>query len=177
MARRSFSDSLDIGIFAAVAVVLLALVALLATNLSFQYVNYRDGIKFALADPKFIDHASVLTYSRAWDFAVAKTSALFLSFLLIFTGALYVLRSAESRFEASAEKGEWKGTLSVSSPGLVMVTLGVFLVAFVLSSKTMIEYSRQGLTQHPQQESKPDGIAEVLPSTPTESAEKRMEKQ
>lgn len=175
MTKRSFSNSLDIGIFAAVGVVLLALIALLASNLAFQYLNYRDGIKFALADPKFIDHASILTYSRAWDFAVAKTSALFLSFLMIFTGALYVLRSAESRFEALAEKGELKGSLSVSSPGLVMVTLGVFLVAFVLSSKTIVEYSRQGLTQRPQPKSKAGIGAEISPSTPVESVEKRKE--
>jgi hypothetical protein len=136
MTRQKFSNSLDIAIFAAVAIVLLALLALLASNLSFQYGNYRDGIKLALADPKFIDHPSILTYSRAWDFAVAKTSALFLSFLLIFTGAMYVLRSAESRVELSAEKGELRGALSVSSPGLVMVAMGVFLVAFVLSNKT-----------------------------------------
>ncbi len=179
MPRRSFSNSLDVAIFAAVAVVLLSLIALLATNLAFQYFNYRDGITFALADPKVIDHAIVLTYSRAWDFAVAKTSALFLAFLLVFTGALYVLRSAEVRFEASADKGGFKGNLSVSSPGLIMVILGVFLVAFVLSNKTMVEYSREGLTHHPLSKVKAATNTEISPSpsTSTEDIDKRKGKQ
>ena len=169
MTKLAFSKRLDVAIFAAVAVVLFALLVLLAFNLVFQYLNYRDGVRFALADPKYIDHASVLTYSRAWDFAVVKTSALFLSFLLIFTGALYVLRVGETNFELSAEKADFKGSLSLSSPGLIMVTLGVFLTAYVLSNKTYIEYNRQGLTLRQQIEEKGKS-AVIEPSTPVERA-------
>nr|WP_067286657.1 hypothetical protein [Marinobacterium profundum] len=161
------TNKLDIAIFSAVALVLLCLIALLASNLIFQYSNYRDGIGMALADPKYIDHASILTYSRAWDFSVAKTSALFLSFLLIFTGALYVLRAAESKVELNAEQGDFKGSLSVTSPGLVMVALGVFLVAFVLSNKTMVEYSRNGLTERNGEEVKKERSL-IEPSNPVE---------
>lgn len=169
MNKLAFSKRLDVAIFAAVAVILLALLVLLAFNLIFQYLNYRDGVRFALADPKYIDHASVLTYSRAWDFAVVKTSALFLSFLLIFTGALYVLRVGETNFELSAEKADFRGSLSLSSPGLIMVTLGVFLTAYVLSNKTYVEYNRQGLTLRQQIGEK--GKTEVIePSTPVERA-------
>jgi hypothetical protein len=144
---RLFSQKIDIGIFLIVAVVLIALIVLMSSNLYFQYMNYRDGIKLAIADPRYIDHASILTYSRAWDFAVIKTSALFLSFLLIFTGALYILRVGESQFSIEAQKGDIKASLASTSPGLIMVTLGVFLVAFVLWNKTSVDYSRQGLSQ------------------------------
>ncbi len=167
MAKLAFSKRLDVAIFSAAAVVLLALLVLLAFNLLFQYLNYRDGVRFALANPKYIDHASVLTYSRAWDFAVVKSSAL--SFLSIFTGALYVLRVGETNFELSAEKADFKGSLSLSSPGLIMVTLGVFLTAYVLSNKTYVEYNRQGLTLRQQIEEK--GTSEAIePSTPVERA-------
>src|SRR4051812_33721450 len=108
MTRRTFSRSLDVAIFATIAIVLAALIALLASNLCFQYINYRDGINRALTEAGVVDHGSILTYSRAWDFAVAKTSALFLSFLLAFTGALYVLRSTEVRFDASVEQGNFR---------------------------------------------------------------------
>ena len=64
-------------------------------NLWFQYVNYQEGIRVALEGSVGADHASILTYARAWDFAVVKTSGLFVSFVLVFTGALYVLRAGE----------------------------------------------------------------------------------
>ncbi|MEQ5856521.1 hypothetical protein [Halomonas sp. BN3-1] len=162
---RRLLNKLDIAIFGAVAVLLLSLIAILVSSLLFQYSNYRDGIEIASADHQYVDHASILTYSRAWDFAVAKTSALFLSFLLIFTGALYVLRTAESRVELEATKGEFKGHLSMSSPGLFMVTLGVFLVAFVISSKTMVEYSWDGGRQPNLESRKSDNVL-LDPSSP-----------
>jgi len=174
MTRKPFSNTLDVAIFTAVGIVLLALFALLSSNLVFQYLNYRTGIRLAESNQASIDHTIILTYSRAWDFAVAKTSALFLSFLLIFTGALYVLRSAESRYEVTAEKGDWKGSLSISSPGLVMVTLGVCLVAYVLSNKTTIEYSR-GLAQRPQH-SLESGPPPQLP-TPNSAEDTEMRKE
>ncbi len=169
MAKLSFSNTLDLCIFLTMLVVLLSLLALLASNLSFQYFNYRDGIKLAVADPRYIDHASILTYSRAWDFAIVKTSAVFLSFTLIFTGAMYVLRAGETAYTMSLEKGEYKGSLSASSPGLIMLTLGVVLAGYVISNKTYVEYGRQGLTQRTQSEAKP-APEEVRPSAPGASA-------
>lgn len=163
MPRLDFSKRLDVAIFAAMTVVLLSLLALLASNLAFQYLNYRDGIRLALADSQYIDHASILTYSRAWDFAVAKTSALFLSFLLVFTGAIYVLRTGDITYALGVEKGDAKASLSASSPGIIMLTLGVFLVAFVVSNKTYVEYVRKGLSER-----SPIGVK--LPTTERTSA-------
>ena len=164
---------LDAAIFVSMAIVLLSLLAFLAFNLLFQYLNYRDGIDLALADPMDVNHASVVTYSRAWDFAVAKTSALFLSYLLIFAGAMYVLRTGETNFELRAETAEVKGALSSSSPGLIMVSLGVVLTAYVLSNRTYVEYGVQQLTQPQEgvQQTKPAAIEPSSLLEPTIRAE------
>lgn len=133
------NEPLTLGIFAVVCLVLCVLTTLLGASLYFQYGNYAAGINAALAGHK-ADHNSVITYSRAWDFAVVKTSSLFLSFTLIFVGALYVLRVSETRYGLNIEGGKVKGSLETSSPGLVMITLGVTLTALAMYSKSLVDY-------------------------------------
>ena len=139
------SDRFDKTIFLAMAIVLIVLVACMISNLRFQYRNYEKGIETArdTTSPHQVDHAALLSYSRAWDFAVVETSALFLSYLLMFTGAIYVLRVSKSDFQLSAEKGDFKGHLTTSSPGLVMMVLGAFLVIGVLMDENAIKYDRE----------------------------------
>lgn len=139
------SDRFDKAIFLAMSILLIVLVACMISNLRFQYRNYEKGIETARDTTSLhrVDHAALLSYSRAWDFAVVRTSALFLSFLLMFTGAMYVLRVGKTDFRLSVEKGDLKGNLMTSSPGLVMMTLGVSLVACVLISKNFVEYKNQ----------------------------------
>ena len=137
------SDRFDKVIFLAMAIILIVLIAFMAFNLTVQYCNYDEGIKLTTKGVESPDHAALLSYSRAWDFAVVRTSALFLSFLLMFTGAMYVLRVGKTDFRLSVEKGDLKGNLMTSSPGLVMMTLGVSLVACVLISKNSVEYKNQ----------------------------------
>lgn len=130
MSIVSSSNRFDAAIFVTITLVLLALFVLLASNLFLQFLNYKAAITVALDNPKVIDYASVLSYSRAWDFAVVKTSALFLSFLLIFSGALYVLRAGETNFELTAKNADFKGSLSLN---------------YVLSTKSLVEYGDRGL--------------------------------
>jgi len=127
-------------LFVIVTVLLAVQLALLVGNLWFQYHNYAAGIALAERAGGTADTLSlILIYSRAWDFAVTKTSALFLGFLVIYTGALYVLRSADTAYELSVTQGTQSGaTLKSSSPGLVMVTLGSLLVALVLQHKSEV---------------------------------------
>lgn len=158
MSNLKFNNRFDAAIFLTIALILLALVILLISNLVLQYLNYNEAIKVALDNSKSTDYASVLSFSRAWDFAVVKTSALFLSFLLIFSGALYVIRTGETNFEVKAENADFKGSLSLSSPGLVMVTLGTILTAYVLSTRTYIEYNPQGSQAHYVTDQKPNSI-------------------
>ena len=128
----------DVAIFLIVVVLLVVIVSLFVANLWFQYDNYREGIRIALEDPAGPDHGSVVAYARSWDFAVVKTSGLFMSLLLAFTGVLYVLRAGEAAFQLEAEHSEFKGTLSTSSPGLVMVAAAVVLASVVISHATYV---------------------------------------
>jgi hypothetical protein len=127
-------------LFVIVTLLLGVQLALLVGNLWFQFHNYAIGIALAEKAGSGADTVSlILIYSRAWDFAVTKTSALFLGFLVIYTGALYVLYSADTTYEVSFNQGPQPGaTLKSSSPGLVMVTLGSVLVALVLFSKSEV---------------------------------------
>ena len=129
---------LDWFIFTIMTLILGFLSVLLYQNLIAQRTNYREGITIALGDP--IDHAAALTYARASDAAVMKLSALFLGFLLIFTGALYVLRNATAQYKLRAKGVGHSGGLQTSSPGLVVVTLGVLLVGTALVTVQQIDY-------------------------------------
>ncbi len=131
--------ALTIPLFVVVCAILLCLTVLLGASLYFQHLNYSLGVNSAIKGAK-TDHNSIITYSRAWDFAVIKTSSLFLAFTLIFVGSLYVLRIADSNYSLKIEGKEVKGSLETSSPGLVMITLGVILVGLVLYDKSLIDY-------------------------------------
>jgi hypothetical protein len=143
LARSQFDTYLSVGLFAVVVTLLMVVIALLSLNIYFQGQNYSSGIRRALEESGSarVNHTVILTYSRAADFAITKTSALFLAFALVLTGALYVLRTATDRFALSVEGHATKGSLETSSPGLVMITLGVVLVVFVLSSRSPVEYT------------------------------------
>jgi hypothetical protein len=138
---------LDRSLFAVVCVVLGFLFLLLCTSLYVQYSSYHAAIVYGQGIGVGLppDHASVISYVRAFDFAVVKTSALFLAYALVFVGALYVLRVGEATYELSAGTKAGNGSFQTSSPGLVLVTLGVILIALVLNSKSALEYSRAPL--------------------------------
>lgn len=135
-----FQKSLDVALVWLGIGAVIVLVALLSFNLYAQYSNYRLGLENAAKGQK-INYAAVLTFARAWDFALIKTSALFLGFLLIFSGSLYILRVHETSFNLSYESQAWgKGALASTSPGLVLSVLGVILVIVVLFSKSYLDY-------------------------------------
>jgi hypothetical protein len=136
---RPFSASLDKSLFWIVCMMLLFTVAYLSVNLWFQYRHYNAGITAALGADG-IDHAVVITYTRAWDFAVVKVSSILLAFCLIMVGALYVLRVATVSYSFTMANQAQKSSLETSSPGLVMITLGVALMAVVLFSTSKVQY-------------------------------------
>lgn len=112
---------------------------LLVASIEFQQGNYGSVIGAALGvEPP--DLAAVLSSLRSLDFFVTKASALYLAYLLTFLGAFYVLLSIKASFYASAGGN----SLMTSSPGLVMVSLGVLLVALTLFSTTVVRYSPSG---------------------------------
>lgn len=155
VARRA-SASFDQLIFTIMTGILVLLSVLLISNLRVQRENYQQGVGAALgsAPP---DHSAALSYAQASDAAVIKLSALFLGFLLVFTGTLYVLRTASAQFklQGTAMKTMW--VLQSSSPGLVVVTLGVVLVAISLLAKNGVSY-KFDLTPAPEAAAPSDGI-------------------
>jgi hypothetical protein len=120
---------------------LLFTVILLSVNLAFQHRNYNAGLSAALGSD-IIDHAVIITYTRAWDFAVVKVSSIFLAFCLIMVGALYVLRAATVSYSLTLTNQAQKSSLETGSPGLVMLTLGVVLMAVVVFSTSKVEYQK-----------------------------------
>jgi cytochrome c biogenesis factor len=136
---RPRSASLDNRLFMIVAIMLLFTIVLLTINLVFQHRNYEAGISAAIRSNK-IDHAVIISYTRAWDFAVAKVSSIFLAFCLIMVGALYVLRAATASYSLTMANLAQKSSLETGSPGLVMITLGVVLMAVVVLSTSKVEY-------------------------------------
>jgi hypothetical protein len=160
-------DVLALAIFFVVAGVLTFVFALLAYSLYFQHANYAAAITEALKGSS-AQHSSAITYLRAWDFAVVKMSALFLAFALAFLGALYVLRTNETAYAANAESSGFKAKLETSSPGLVMVTLGVVLVVCVMYARTTIEFVPPSANADSGVVTKPISQAQdpVIPQTP-----------
>ncbi len=133
-------------LFVIVTAMLITQLLLLIGSLWFQYHNYAAGIALAQqsgAGPESV--SLILVYSRAWDFAVTKTVSLFLGYMVLYTGALYVLRSADTSYELTVSQGsQQSASLKTSSPGLVLVTLGGALIALVLQTRSEV-----GLQVHP----------------------------
>lgn len=128
------------------SVLLTCLLVSLGANLVFQFLNYRAALAVTLNNPFLIDNSAVIAYARSWDAAVVKTSSLFLGYVLIFFGALFVLRTAESTFRLSVDVGppaSPKALLESTSPGLILATLGVVLVAVSLTIKSDVQYMSQ----------------------------------
>jgi hypothetical protein len=130
---------LDWRIFGIVSAIVLMLVTLFVLGATIQYKSYQAAINSALAEP-LKDHAAILSYNRARDAAIVKTSALFLGYLLVFTGALYVLRTASTSYRFGVKTERYAGTLQTSSPGLVISTLGILLIAVTIITRSDINY-------------------------------------
>ncbi|HZR37568.1 MAG TPA: hypothetical protein VFA75_19510 [Nevskia sp.] len=140
-AEAVWSRRLD-GWLLALCVGLLAVVAaMLAMNLVFQYHNYHLAVGDTASLSPLDRAVMAVEVSRALDFAVVKTSATFMGYLLVFLGTAFVLRAAQAAYSLQTEGGEGlpKLTLTSTSPGLVLATLGVLCVGLALYSKTKIE--------------------------------------
>jgi hypothetical protein len=134
------SEPLDLRLFIVVIAVLSLLSLLFVTALALQWQTYHAGIEKALSSPA-TDDGAVLSYARALDAAFVKTSALFLGYILVFTGALYVLRIATSHYRLGVKSGKYSGTLQTSSPGLVIISLGVLLIAITILTRSDVRYT------------------------------------
>ena len=100
------------------------------------------GLRTAMNDTP-PNHAAAIIYSRVISASVTKTSSLYLAFLLIFLGGSFVLLPIRAAYQAHLEGHEMKGTLTTSSPGLIMISLGVVLAIATMAIKTDVTYSEQ----------------------------------
>src|SRR5262249_17042157 len=96
-AYSRWPKELDILLFVVVALAAAFVFGLLCYSLFSQIHTYSSAINRAVSDPARGD-VVVLAYTRASDFAIVKTSVVFLGFILAFLGALYVLRTATAIF-------------------------------------------------------------------------------
>jgi hypothetical protein len=119
--------------------VLFVMSALLFVGLSlFTVIAYRSEATFY---SEILNHArkagtcaeNVMAFEVALapfrSLAIVRTAALFLSFVLVLLGSLFVLTGIEVAYRMSLELGEKKAALETASPGLVLVTAGALLVA------------------------------------------------
>src|SRR5690242_15724930 len=126
--QSRWSKILDILLFAVVASAAVYVFVLLSFSLHSQMNTYSTAIQSALKDPQRGD-AVALAYARASDFAIIKISVIFLGFIMAFVGALYVLRTATAAFLLSVTPQQGApASLQTSSPGLVMIALGVITI-------------------------------------------------
>jgi hypothetical protein len=100
----------------------------------------------------------LLAFSRSLDAAVVKTSSLFVAFLLVFLGGLFTLRAGEAAFRMTVGGAVGKGTLQTASPGLVMLSLGVLVVAVAIVKEQTVDLSMSqgGAAVHENGERAPD---------------------
>jgi hypothetical protein len=80
----------------------------------------------------------VLDFTRVMDSAIVKSIVVFMGFVVTLVGIMCVLRAATASFSLEVKSGTQSGALNTSSPGLVIVVLGIFAVGLALYSKTDI---------------------------------------
>ncbi len=139
--RPNFGRRLDTTLLVAATGAMIVAVALLAIVIFAQLSLYHVAMNAELARATGIDHAAVLAYGRSADYAASKYCALLLGFALIFLGSAYVLRTAKADYGLSASNKDFNASLASSSPGLVLATLGVVLVALAILTQSQINLS------------------------------------
>lgn len=139
-------------IVAAVIAFIIVAVNWFSTRAVATYVDAAKSAQTAYAEGR-IDAHSALTYqlvfARAQDATLVKGGALLLSFLVVILGVLMVLEGSKAFYKLNVEGGGKKSALETSSPGLVMITLGLALVYGVMMYKTEfnLSSSNQGQPQ------------------------------
>ena len=83
--------------------------------------------------------AYVLQLSRAYDFVIVKSAALFLGYTVVVVGCMFVLKGVEASYRLQLARAATRSTLETSSPGLVLITIGAALVAVTVMVQSTIQ--------------------------------------
>lgn len=142
--NKSIIDGVIISV---IVFVLFGTMAILITNTYLQWKNYDSAIQSLIAnDPANI---AILSYSRAMDFSVAKMTSLCFGFLLVFIGALFLLKLNQVSYALEISGRDSKISLQTASPGLVLATLGVLVIIFTISAKSYVSLRTSYPSQSP----------------------------
>ena len=134
------------GIYIVLLLILIGLGFSLWSGLKRSFENYARGIVYAekasgsvsVTDPAFRPDVSmlyILQYSRAMTADATKSSALYLGFVVVLVGCLFVLYGVEAFYSLKVQQKEIKSALETSSPGLVLITLGIVVIVVTLATK------------------------------------------
>jgi hypothetical protein len=131
-------------LLAAVSIcILISVVTIMTWALHWQF-QMLDAVSHGMLSRPSEPDSSFLMYVGMANFAVLKTCALAFAFVLIFVGSVYVLWPGQSPFKVSADSPKLKTTLESSSPGLIMIALGVGLTALIVFYKANLSMSETG---------------------------------
>lgn len=123
--------------FAVMAAVMTVIVVGMFWSCSYQVAAFNRGIEVAVSTKDF---AAITTFGTGIALAYSKTFSILISFLLIFSGTIYVLLPIKASYKASGDTNSNKGSLETNSPGLVIITLGVVLAAVAVMHPISLEY-------------------------------------
>lgn len=127
--------------FATVFSILMFIAYVMYLATTSQIVDLREGFTTAM---KAANHATAVSYSHAMTAAITKTSSVFLSFLVVFLGGIYVLMPKRDSFALEVQSHSVQANLASNSPGLVMMTLGIALTIFALAVKSEVQITDNG---------------------------------
>jgi len=124
-----------------------------------EVAAFQRGLDMAATQaPGPESYTALAAFGSGITAAYTKTISILLSFLLIFAGTVYVLLPVKARYRSSAAGAGHRGSLESDSPGLIMITLGVFLAAIAVLHQVSVDYKVT-----PQA---PDGVVITSPGAP-----------
>ena len=130
----------DVAIFTVVVIAIVAMLLFLLANFVEHSSSYKKAIDATSSGD--VNHSALIVFLLSWNFGITRISVIFISFVIILIGALYVLRVAQSEFKASAKvEDRFQISLSTASPGLVMILLGTLLVVSSMYRESRVDYT------------------------------------
>jgi hypothetical protein len=79
-----------------------------------------------------------LNLTLAQDGLAMRYAAMFLSFIIVVAGCMFVVSGARASYGVRIEHASFKGALATASPGLVLISLGAGLMLGALSHETSV---------------------------------------
>ena len=132
---------IDHVIFACTLLLLGFVVGVVLWNVAAQVGHYEAALTQEL-NSQAPSKVFLISANRALDFVLIRSAALIFGVTLTLLGALYLFKVFDAPFDLSAGGVEKLNlSLKTSSPGLVMITLGVVLVISTVYARSTVSYN------------------------------------